>query len=223
MKAAGGSGTANANRAIKMTNKLNAKTATAEMEALKQAIGSGSHSGPSALVAEKENIIKTLRAQLDAANKAFATKEEECRRLNSAVAAREQEIARSSKLITGGAAGAGTGTRTGSDSKSGGGGGFVPGAMLAGNMADQYVAADIANKRIIDQLNSQVDFLNNELAKREAQLVEVNDKLLQYDSVKVELAHRCGVVLMTSCLHRTLKSFVPFFPFLITTSQKSAP
>ena len=38
----------------------------------------------------------------------------------------------------------------------------------------QLLAADQGNKRVIDQLNGHVDFLNEQLALREAQLVEVN-------------------------------------------------
>ena len=136
------------------------------------------------LVAEKDTIIRTLRTQLEAANTAFVSRDEECRRLSSAVAAREQEIARSSKLINSGAA-----SRAGASDAS-------SGLQLSGNMADQYVAADTANKRIIDQLNGQVDFLNNELAKREAQLVDVNDKLLQYDALRAELMHRYSFALL---------------------------
>ena len=37
----------------------------------------------------------------------------------------------------------------------------------------QLLAADQGNKRVIDQLNGHVDFLNEQLALREAQLVEV--------------------------------------------------
>jgi hypothetical protein len=39
------------------------------------------------------------------------------------------------------------------------------------------VAADLSNQRIIEQLNGQVDFLNEHLALREAQLVECTQEL----------------------------------------------
>lgn len=166
----------NATRAIKITSKVG-KQALVDIESLRI---SPSVSISSSVIAEKDGIIKTLRSQLEAANKAFGTKDEECKRLLSAVAAREQEISRSSKLISAGAKGA-TGTVDA---------GVGSGLLLAGSRVDQYVASDIANKRLIDQLNGQVDFLNNELAKREAQLVEVNDKLLQYEQLRAEFAHR---------------------------------
>jgi len=168
----------NSARAIKITSRV-AKQAAADIEALRAAPVS---TASSSLAVEKDAIIKTLRSQLEAANKAFSAKDEECRRLVSAVAAREQEISRSSKLISAGA----KGTAGASDA----GAGAVSGLLLAGSRVDQYVASDIANKRLIDQLNGQVDFLNNELAKREAQLVEVNDKLLQYEQLRAEFTHR---------------------------------
>lgn len=180
-------GGANANRAIKMSTKLTGKGGNvAELSVLHHApLPSSNNSAAGSagsVLAEKEAIIKTLRAQLEAANKAFSSKDEESKRLASAVSAREQEIARSSRLISASGAAA---SRVPTSAEASGGS-----MLMSSNMADQYIAADVANKRIIDQLNGQVDFLNNELAKREAQLVEVNDKLLQYDNVKVELAHR---------------------------------
>lgn len=43
-----------------------------------------------------------------------------------------------------------------------------------------------ANERIIDQLNGQVDFLNAQLAVREAQLAELADKATTLEEVKME-------------------------------------
>jgi hypothetical protein len=40
---------------------------------------------------------------------------------------------------------------------------------------------------LLDQLNQQVDFLNEQLALREAQLVEMGNKLLGRDSLEAEL------------------------------------
>jgi hypothetical protein len=47
----------------------------------------------------------------------------------------------------------------------------------SGSRLEQLIAADSANQRIIDQLNSQVDFLNDQLALREAQLADAVEKL----------------------------------------------
>lgn len=45
----------------------------------------------------------------------------------------------------------------------------------ASSQLQQLLAADQGNKRVIDQLNGHVDFLNEQLALREAQLVEVTN------------------------------------------------
>ena len=187
-----------------MSTKLSGRGGqVAELEVLHQSNKIEGAAGT--LVAEKDTIIRTLRTQLEAANTAFVSRDEECRRLSSAVAAREQEIARSSKLISSGAA-----SRAGASDAS-------SGLQLSGNMADQYVAADTANKRIIDQLNGQVDFLNNELAKREAQLVDVNDKLLQYDALRAELMHRYSFALLL------LSAGFLILPFVLYCSCRCLP
>ena len=176
LKSQGPGSLANANRAMKISSKVG-KPGVADADA---ALRPPSVNATGSLVVEKDNIIKTLRAQLDAANKAFNAKDDECKRLQSAVAAREQEITRSSKLLSAGAKG---GMSSEGDSAG-------AGMLLAGSRVEHYAASDVANKRLIDQLNGQVDFLNDELAKREAQLVEVNDKLLQYEALRAEFNHR---------------------------------
>ena len=130
---------------------------------------------------ESESIIATLREQLSAAAAALSESEEECRRLTSAVASREQELARSSKLIN-------IVSSNYTDTNAGASAGSN--ALMPGNKTEQLLAADLANKRIIDQLNGQVDFLNEQLAQREAQIAETNDKMLQFDSLQNELEHR---------------------------------
>lgn len=176
LKSQGPGSLANANRAIKITSKVGKPGVTDAETVLRPP----SANTTSSLVTEKENIIKTLRAQLDAANKAFNAKDDECKRLQSAVAAREQEITRSSKLLSAGTKGVLSSENDGAGA----------GMLLAGSRVEHYAASDVANKRLIDQLNGQVDFLNDELAKREAQLVEVNDKLLQYEALRAEFNHR---------------------------------
>jgi hypothetical protein len=51
----------------------------------------------------------------------------------------------------------------------------------------QLQSSETSNRRIIGQLNSQVDFLNEQLAMREAQLVETADKILRAESVHMEI------------------------------------
>ena len=98
-------------------------------------------------------IIESLHKQLDQANQQLKKLEDENISLNAKVASRENELNRSNKQNT-----------TGLDGDS----------LVSGTRVDQLVAADAANRRLIDQLNSHVDFLNEQLAMREAQLVEVN-------------------------------------------------
>jgi DNA repair exonuclease SbcCD ATPase subunit len=225
LKGAGGASAANGSRAIKMTNKLhtgNAVMGRSPLDLLKEQLQAASSPRGSAAAAgvrasggattpanrdkgvavaeESAQIVRTLRAQLEAANKACSAKEEECRRLTSAVAARDQEITRSSKYISG--AGGSKGSGSAVSPKAGGDLGFgTAGVASAGGdsyltqtKAEQFLAADTANKRIIDQLNSQVDFLNKELARREAQLVENSEKMMQFETLRMELAHRNGLL-----------------------------
>lgn len=59
---------------------------------------------------------------------------------------------------------------------------FVGGATSA--------ATDLSNKRIIDQLNTQVDFLNEQLAGRERQLGEMQEQVSGVEALRVECDYR---------------------------------
>jgi hypothetical protein len=155
------------------------------------------------------------------------------------VASREQEIARSSKFIVaeggmgmgGGMGGAGGGGGMGGGGAGGGMGGVGAGGMGGGGgiggsgggagggggvsvagrtQLDTFVAADVANKRIIDQLNAQVDFLNDQLATREAQLIEHGDKMLQFESLRAELVHRNGLLETTRATNAGANRYTPY-------------
>ena len=52
------------------------------------------------------------------------------------------------------------------------------------------VAADLSNQRIIEQLNGQVDFLNEHLAQREAQLAECTKELQSVRELQSESDYR---------------------------------
>lgn len=121
-------------------------------------------------------MIRTLRAQLEAANKACAAKDEENRRVASALTAREQELARSSKLITSTTAKAAT----------------MPGASVevSSHQLQQSAVADVANARIVNQLNGQIDFLNEQLAQKEAQLAECYEKVALSERYRIDLQNR---------------------------------
>ncbi len=121
-------------------------------------------------------LMQTLRVQVDSLGAALKKAEDDNRRLNTAIASREQELSRSTKLMS-------IVSSNYVDSAD-------AGSLLPSNRTDQLLAADVANKRTIDQLNGQVDFLNEQLAQREEQLVRINDKLLRFDAVQTELSQR---------------------------------
>lgn len=121
----------------------------------------------------------SLRSQLEAMSADLSSAGAEVRRLEGALSLREQELSRHVKLAHSAAM-----TNTGT----------VSTAYTTEGTAVNIVAADIANKRIIDQLNGQVDFLNEQLAHREAQIVHSADKVRQFDQLSLELAHRGELV-----------------------------
>ena len=106
-------------------------------------------------------MIEILRNQLDDSLETNKRAKEEIARLQQSVHNREMELARTSR-----ASDVGEGT----------------------TRLEQLAAADASNKRIIDQLNGQVDFLNEQLALREAQLVESSAKVERADDLEMQLA-----------------------------------
>lgn len=52
------------------------------------------------------------------------------------------------------------------------------------------IAADVSNKRIIEQLNGQVDFLNEHLALRERQLAESAREIAGTRELRAECDYR---------------------------------
>ena len=110
-------------------------------------------------------LIEALRGQLDGANNALRTAQEEGQRLALGLAATEAELAKSVK-------------GTGQERAQGDAG---------ASLLQQLQAADVGNKRVIDQLNGHVDFLNEQLALREAQLVEASSQIMRAENVQTEL------------------------------------
>ncbi len=55
---------------------------------------------------------------------------------------------------------------------------------------EMLLMADGANSRIIDQLNGQIDFLNDQLAIRESQLSELGEKMLDMHEIRSECENR---------------------------------
>lgn len=127
-------------------------------------------------------IVDSLRHQLTLAQRSAEAAEAEVKRLHATVAAREHELSRGTKMAISSGNDGGSSSSDGID-----GAFFVSGAAGGGGRMEQLEAADVANKRIIDQLNGQVDFLNEQLALREAQLVESADKVREFDGVQTDL------------------------------------
>jgi hypothetical protein len=124
-----------------------------------------------------QTIIELLRKQLEEAHCKIRDSEVEINTLKSAVAAREQELSRASRLIGNGAVNA-----TIQDSTVNQSFGMITGMDPA--------SVDLANKRIIDQLNGQVDFLNSQLAFREAQIAELYQNANESQALKHEIANK---------------------------------
>jgi chromosome segregation ATPase len=120
------------------------------------------------------DVVDSLRQQVDSLSAALHTADDENKRLHTAIAAREQELTRSSRMLTVLSAG-----HVVSEN-----------AAAPSNRTEQLLAADVANKRVIDQLNGQVDFLNEQLARAQEELRQGDAKIRRYDAVKGELAQR---------------------------------
>lgn len=120
-------------------------------------------------------VVETLRSQVESLSASLKKSEDEVKRLNTAIASREQELSRSGKLLS----------AMSSNYTDSGTAGIMP-----SNRQEQLLAADTHNRRIIDQLNGQVDFLNDELAKAQQELRQVGDKLRSFEAVQMELSQR---------------------------------
>jgi hypothetical protein len=140
-------------------------SAPVEPSAPSQMDGSGA---VSAAAQSDIEVLNTLRRQLDATNAALKSAEEEVLHLKTSVALREEEVHRV--------------TRESESLETGMGG-------VTDSRLEQIVAADHANKRIIDQLNGQVDFLNEQLARRETELMQISDRVSTFDELQVDHLH----------------------------------
>ena len=128
-------------------------------------------------------LMSKLRAQVDSLTSQLRVSEEERVKLDNAVRRREQELT------------------TSVQHKSWDGQGNVMSMALQhgdsttmDSKLEMLVMADSANNRIIDQLNGQVDFLNDQLALREAQLADIGDKLLNAHELKIECENRSFII-----------------------------
>lgn len=114
-----------------------------------------------------------MQEQLQDANNKIQELIEENLKLKSSISIRDQELARAGRLI-------GDGAQSPAD--------------LTTHLVSGAEVAQSANKRIIDQLNSQVDFLNDQLAQREAQLALISRKWNAFESLESDLAMRNATI-----------------------------
>jgi hypothetical protein len=124
-------------------------------------------------------LMSKLRVQIETLTNQLRISEEERLKLDNAVRRREQELTASVQQ------------------KSWEGKGHIMSRSVQhgdsttlDSKLEMLVMADSANNRIIDQLNGQVDFLNDQLALREAQLSDIGEKLLNAQELKIECENR---------------------------------
>lgn len=148
-------------------------------------------------------LMDKMRAQIESLTAALARSQDTNRSLETAVRRREHELGKELQKVT---------------SRS-----LEGGIHESEGKMEMLVMADSANARIIDQLNGQVDFLNDQLATREAQLASLSEKLLGAQELRLECDNR-GKLLdasreenaMLIAELRELEDKVPFLPLLLT-------
>lgn len=114
-------------------------------------------------------LMEKMRSQIDSLTDALSKAEDRSRTLETAVRRRELELGKELQRIT---------------SRS------IEGTVDGEGRMEMLVMADSANARIIDQLNGQVDFLNDQLATREAQLADLGEKLVGAKELRIECENR---------------------------------
>jgi benzoyl-CoA reductase/2-hydroxyglutaryl-CoA dehydratase subunit BcrC/BadD/HgdB len=121
---------------------------------------------------QSKTIIETLQQQLNISLEKIKTHEMEINELKTSIAAREQELARANTHSLSYA------NNPSSTSTSNTLGGL------------KSSSSDMANKRIIDQLNNHVDFLNDQLALREVQIQQLHNDISETDRMRVEMENK---------------------------------
>ena len=125
-----------------------------------------------------------LQEQLAQANSHIKHLEEENSKLKTSLSAREQELSRAGRLI-GDAVSLSPNPASSAPSLS---------HSYYDSIANSTSVVEAANKRIIDQLNGQVDFLNDQLAQREAQVAVMGGRLGKVEGLESELEMKESMV-----------------------------
>ena len=117
------------------------------------------------------SIVATLRKKLVDADATIRDLEDAKQRLSVSLSSREEEFNRLTKLNTDSEF-----LQMGPDSDN----------VSGTKMSDQSKAVNAANKRVIEQLNSQIDFLNEQLSLREDQIGRIADSTTELQSLRSE-------------------------------------
>ena len=132
-------------------------------------------------------IIRTLRTQVDSLTMKFEESNSEITSLKSSLASREQELRRNIRTINT------LENRVNNDPT-------VDNhdeahSTLGQTPLEQLEAVDVANRRLIDQLNGQVDFLNDQLATKEAQIKDMTALTHSAEQLKYDVSVKNDTIL----------------------------
>jgi chromosome segregation ATPase len=130
---------------------------------------------------QTKSIIENLQQQLKTAQMKMKEYENEINNLKTSISSREQELSRTN--LNNSSYNVANPPSVSSSS------GISPAdaALLNPFNGMKSNAADIANKRIMDHLNTNVDYLNDQVAQKEAQIKQLHNELLETETLKMEL------------------------------------
>ena len=137
-------------------------------------------------------LIRTLRAQVEQLTAKLDVSAEEIKNLQASVISREQELRRNVRTIStlenhiGKSSSPAVPTNVDEHAAMS----KTPRSTTSGTgttVLEQLEAVDIANRRLIDQLNGQVDFLNEQLALRDAQIKDMTSLARSADQFKYDV------------------------------------
>jgi chromosome segregation ATPase len=130
---------------------------------------------------QTKSIIENLQQQLKTAQMKMKEYENEINNLKTSISSREQELSRTN--LNNSSYNVANPPSVSLSS------GISPAdaALLNPFNGMKSNAADIANKRIMDHLNTNVDYLNDQVAQKEAQIKQLHNELLETETLKMEL------------------------------------
>lgn len=158
-------------------------------------------------------IIRTMRTQVETLTQQLEDSKADIAALHASVTSREQELRRNIRTISSleGKINNDPTTEVTTHGLGASGGG-------RDSSVDQLEAVDIANRRLIDQLNGQVDFLNEQLAMKEAQVKEMtalaraseqfkHDIMLKNDQILAMKNEQSRLITQLRIMHEQLQVY----------------